>query len=111
MSEVFLALDAAERPGFVRGLHTLADFLEAHPHLPVPRGPALSLYTQPGSDVLVRCAVEHVAACLGVPPVHEAGIYRAARWFGPLTFEAVAISTRVRDEQAARASYEHAIRL
>lgn len=75
--------DTAARAAFIAGFRALAEFIEAHPALPVPRfsvHDGLTIYPV-GSDADKRATVERVAQVLQVAP-NEYGLYEAARQFG-----------------------------
>jgi hypothetical protein len=75
--------DAAVRAVFITGFRALADFLEAHPDLPVPRfsvHDGLTVYPA-GCDADKRAEVDRVAVVLdAIPDGH--GLYQACRRFG-----------------------------
>lgn len=83
------ATDPLLRAEFVAGLRALADFLAAHDGLPVPEYEFdVSVYAQ-GTDEAKRAEVDRIARGLGVQPAHQAGLYRAVKNFGPVTYQAV----------------------
>jgi hypothetical protein len=85
--------DPAARAEFIAGFRALAEFLEAHPGLPVPRvsvGDGLTIYLS-GSGAEERAEVDRVAGVLGADPGSH-GFYQAARQFGgPVTYRIVAV--------------------
>lgn len=89
------ATPAAQDPRrvYTAGLRALADFLDAHPDLPLPFRPTLLQWSTDARD-----EVDGVAAMLGVdagPYLGDAGIWAAKRCFGPVAYLAVAVD---RDE-------------
>lgn len=81
--------DPQARAAFVDGLRALADFLAAHGGLPVPQCETDVTFYPDGSDDDKRAEVDRLAASLGVRPACQAGLYRAVRSFGPVTYQAV----------------------
>jgi hypothetical protein len=82
--------DPKARAVFADGLRALADFLSAHGDLPVPSPTSeVSVYPD-GTDNAKKAEIERIARCLGVAPVGRLGLYRAARNFGPVVYQAVA---------------------
>jgi hypothetical protein len=100
-------LAAADRAAWVAGLRDLADFLAAHPDLPVPRvycTDVINVFPEGGTDAERRAGVDRAAGVLGVPAADtHGGHYRAARSFGPIAYALVMIP---RDDQAADAAAE-----
>jgi hypothetical protein len=85
----------------IAGLHALADFLQAHPDLPVNCWAQISYSVTAGgalgeddSDTAKRAEVDRVAEILGVSPHTEADgeHYIAVKRFGPVTYQAAAIT-------------------
>lgn len=85
--------DPAARSAFIAGFRALADFLEAHPALPVPRYSlfdGLNLYPS-GSDADKRAEVDRIAKVLDVVP-EDRGNYKASRMFsGPVAYRIIAV--------------------
>ncbi len=85
--------DPAARAAFVAGFRALAEFLDAHPGLPVPRyslSDGLTVYAD-GSDADKRAEVDRVALILGAASAGRR-YYQAARQFrGPVTYRIVAV--------------------
>jgi hypothetical protein len=86
---------AADRAVWVAGLRGLADFLAAHPDVPVPPAyhtQSFHVFPDGESDAERRAEIDRVAAALGVPAAESgAGHYRAALSFGPAEYLAVAL--------------------
>ena len=87
--------DTATRQAFITGLRDLADYLAAHPAIPVPEhGTEILLHAASTDDG--GCAqVDRFARQLGVPVENSLaydGHYRAARSFGPVGYQMTAIS-------------------
>jgi hypothetical protein len=105
---------AAERAAFIAGLRGLADFLAAHPGVPVPPGyheTTILVFPDGDSDAERQAGVDQAAAVLGVPAAdpRSCGYYSAARSFGPVIYEALAISDARRADHDAQTSYYGAV--
>ena len=90
-----LIIGSDPRWAFITGLRDLADYLAAHPAVPVPEyGTEILLHAASTDDC--GCAqVDRFARQLGVPVENSLaydGHYRAARSFGPVGYRMVAIS-------------------
>jgi hypothetical protein len=96
---------AADRAAWVAGLRDLADFLAAHPDVPVPPAyhtQSIHVFPDGASDAGRRAEIDRVAAALGVPAAESgAGHYRAARSFGPAEYLAVALPKADQAEDSA----------
>ena len=102
---------AAERAAFIAGLRGLADFLAAHPGVPVPPGyheTTILVFPDGDSDAERRAGVDRAAAVLGVRAAGT-GHYGAERGFGPVTYKALAISSAHRADYDAQMSYYGAV--
>lgn len=106
------------RAEFIAGLRALADFLAAHPDLPVPRCPELTVHTGLDGvggrlpDEQARAEVDRVAAVLGVPAAAadcDDSHYSARRMFGPVEYGAIAIRSEHMRRHAAYTSYSGAV--
>ncbi|TDB86447.1 hypothetical protein E1264_17770 [Actinomadura sp. KC216] len=99
-----------DRAAFVAGLRELTEFLEAHPDLPLPR-PDLSFSVREGDDADERAEVDRIAEILGAEPEETAdgGHYTVARSFGPVTYEAVAITSACMARYRALMTYGDAV--
>ena len=86
--------DPKARASFIGDLRALADFLDRHPAIPVPRyGGYLSLHAA-STDDGGRDQVNHVACLLGATIIDDTasgGHYRAERAFGQITYSVVSI--------------------
>ena len=90
-----LTTDTATRQAFITGLRDLADYLDRHPAVPVPKyGTEIYLCANSVDDG--GCAqVNHFARQLGVTVENSLarnGHYEAARSFGPVGYRITAIS-------------------
>jgi hypothetical protein len=85
--------DPKARAEVTAGLRALADYLEAHPGLPVPQVSicaGLTAYPA-GTDTDKRAEVDRIAAILGVI-TDDFGVYQAERRFGgPVAYRVVAV--------------------
>jgi hypothetical protein len=86
------ATDPQVRAAFVDGLRALADFLASHSDVPVPPPRSEVTAYLDGTDDTKNAEVERIARCLDVPLTGRRGLYRAVRSFGPVTYQAIAIS-------------------
>src|SRR5580704_2895370 len=85
--------DPETRAAVTAGLRALAEFLDAHPTLPVPRfSPFAGLTVYPaGTQEDKRAEIDRIAGVLQVS-TEEYGIYQAERRFGGLVaYRAVAV--------------------
>jgi hypothetical protein len=109
MTDQTIPGDLLHRAKVISGLRQLADWLDAHPGVPVsPYGWDLSIYPQHDDDTARAAEVDRIAAILGVTVTDQTptgGHYTAARSFGLITYEAVYIPRRRRDACAALMSY------
>lgn len=85
------------RDDLINGLRELADFLQAHPSLPVSKYGVAKVSYHVGLDIAddddARNEVDRIAAELGVTPVLRASgtQYLADKIFGGITYRAIAI--------------------
>ena len=109
MTDQTIPGDLLHRAKVISGLRQLADWLDAHPGVPVcPFGWDLSTYPQHADDANRAAEVDRIAAILGVTVTDQTGQgghYIAARSFGLITYEAVYIPRRRRDACNALMSY------
>jgi hypothetical protein len=93
MSDPTSITDFEARAAVTAGLRALAEFLDAHPGLPVPRfsiSAGLTVYPA-GSQEHKRAEVDRIADVLQVT-AEEFGVYQAERRFGgPVAYRAVAV--------------------
>ena len=109
MTDQLIPGDLLYRAKVIGGLRQLADYLDAHPGVPVcPFGWDLSIYPQYADDADRAAEVDRIAAILGVDVTDQTGQgghYIASRSFGLITYEAVHIPRRHRDASKALMSY------
>ena len=103
-----LIIGSSPRWDFITGLRDLADYLAAHPAVPVPEhGTEILLHAASTDDG--GCAqVDRFARQLGVSVENElaySGHYRAARCFGPVGYRMTAISDAAMARHHAHESY------
>jgi hypothetical protein len=103
-----LIIGTGPRWAFIIGLRDLADYLAAHPAVPVP---------EHGTDIIVHAAstddggcaqVDRFACQLGVPVENDLacdGHYGAARSVGPVGYPMTAISDAAMARHHAHGSY------
>ena len=111
--------DFIERTQVITGLRKLADFLAAHPEVPVPSyGWTVSSFpTRRISDEEQRAEIDRLAAILqpcGGKRIDETsmgGHDRAEITFGRVTYEMVHIPKRWRDLHEAQLSYRDNVTL
>ena len=100
--------DPVTRQAFITGLRDLADYLDQHPTVPVPRY-GTEIYLSASSTDDGGCAqVDRYARQLGVTPpktISYSGHYEAARRFGPVGYRMIAISDRAMACYRAADSY------
>ena len=86
---------AADRAVLVAGLRDLADFLAAHPDVPVPPAyheETIHQFPDGDTDAERRAGVDRAADAMGVPAAEtRGGHYKATARFGPLAYEVVAL--------------------
>ena len=99
------------RAAFIAGLLDLARFLQAHPELPVQRyGQEISLHTSydlphDGTWDGQLAALKEFAAAAGAELSDRNGYHYASRSFGPITYQACAISPEAQARYDASATY------
>jgi hypothetical protein len=113
MTDQLIPGDLLHRAKVISGLRQLADWLDAHPGVPVcPFGWDLSIYPQHADDAARAAEVDRIAAILGVEVTDETqhgGHYIASRSFGLITYEAVYIPRTRRAASAALMSYRDCV--
>lgn len=103
------------RARLIADLHGLADFLEKHPEIPVPKYGPVSVRVHPLYDTDATneaeaiAEVERIAALLGVTPRVEYGQHVACVDFGAVAYEAILVTRAARDRRAAQDSYRECI--
>lgn len=82
-----------DRAAYVAGLRELADVIESTPDLPVPTITSATFHPS-GDDAQARAEVDRVAEILGTTPEFRTvgDHYVAERTFGPVRYQAVAIT-------------------
>ena len=100
--------DPGIRQAFITGLRALADYLDRHPAVPVPRY-GTEVYLSAASTDDGGCAqVAQFARQLGITPptaISYSGHYEAARSFGPVSYRMIAISDAAMARCLATDSY------
>src|SRR5262249_51323911 len=103
--------DNRHRHRLITGLRALADWLEANPVAPVPRGADLYVFPR-GTDDAKCTEVDRFAALFGAEidtgSLHE-GHYAMRRRFGPVTYSITAISAENHARYRAAATYADAV--
>lgn len=99
-----------KRAEFTTGLRALADFLDTHPDLPLPRGTEVSPFLN-GTDEEDRAEVDRIARILGEQPrTTLGGHYRVTRRFvGGVAYDATAIPEQQMQDWEALTSYRGAV--
>ncbi|GIH79813.1 hypothetical protein [Planobispora longispora] len=101
----------ARRNRLIADLRGLAEFLERHPEVPVPRygSVRMSVYPLYDTDATTEAEaiieVARIATLLGVPLRVEHGHHVARADFGTVCYEAILITQAARDRRAAQDSY------
>ena len=106
--------DLLTRGKVITGLRQLADYLDAHPAIPVGTyGWDLNIYPDRGDgDGAARAEVDRIAALLGVQvrdDTGRGGHYTAARTFGLICYRAVHIPQTRMAEHEALMSYSDCV--
>ena len=104
--------DPGTRQALITGLRDLADYLDQHPAVPVPRYGTEIYLTASSTDDGGCAQVAQFARQLGVPvpkDISYSGHYEAARQFGPVGYRMVAISDDAMARHYACASYSGAV--
>jgi hypothetical protein len=100
--------DPGTRRAFITGLRDLADYLDQHPAVPVPRY-GTEVYLSASSTDDGGCAqVRQFARQLGITPpetISYSGHYEAARRFGLVGYRMIAISAAAMARHRAAGSY------
>jgi len=104
--------DPGTRQALISGLRELAEFLDSHPAVPVPRY-GTEIYLSAASTDDGGCAqVAQFARQLGIPVpegISYSGHYEAVRSFGPVGYRMLAISTAAMAQHYAWASYSGSV--
>lgn len=96
------------RAAFIAGLRELASYLEEHPAVPVPPiGLRVTICAIADTDEAERAQVDAFAAAAGAEIARDGsdGYYTASRVFGPIEYEATAITEARMAQYAAEQSY------
>jgi hypothetical protein len=98
MTDQHIPGDLLHRTKVITGLRRLADWLDAHPDVPVPPfGWDLNVYTRTDDDAASRAEVDRIAAILGADVADDTawgGHYRTERSFGLVSYGAVHVPAR-----------------
>jgi hypothetical protein len=90
--------NTATRTQITTGLRTLADYLDAHPDIPLaPYGWDLLVSTHTNDDTEGKAEIDRIAAILGVhveDDTADDGHYTVVRAFGPIAYRAFHIPAR-----------------
>jgi hypothetical protein len=94
-----------QRARFINGLRDLALFLDTHLGFPVPPyGDTIHIFPDGLTDAERCTGVDRLAEIMGTTAEDKNGHYIASAQFGPVTYQAVAISDAARAEHRARES-------
>ena len=100
--------DPGIRQAFITGLRALADYLDQHPAVPVPRYGTEVHLSAASTDDGGCTQVDQFARQLGITPpqaVSYSGHYEAVRSFGPVGYRMIAISAAAMARYLAADSY------
>jgi len=104
--------DPGAQGKFIRSLRELADYLDQHPSIPVPKFGATVLLHASAAENGGRAQVDHIARLLGADIIDDTldgGHYSAIRAFGVITYEAVAITENYSAAHHALMSYSGSV--
>jgi hypothetical protein len=91
-----------ERARIIAGLRDLAEFLDKHPSVPVPRRTDMLVFPPVGTDAQMFAEIDAIADQIGATASDAdspAGHYSAYRDFGPVQYRAIAIPRNARDNE------------
>jgi len=94
--------NSEERAGLIAGLRDLAEFLDKHPSVPVPRRTDVLVFPPAGTDAQMFAEINAIAGQIGATASDAdspAGHYSAYRDFGPVQYRAIAIPHSARDNE------------
>lgn len=95
------------------GLRQLADYLDAHPDLPVALfGWDLLVGADGDNDAAKKAELDRIAAVLGVQindKFADTGHYSAVRSFGPISYHAYHVTTHAKAAYQAYMTYADAV--
>jgi hypothetical protein len=100
--------DQERRPRVIRGLRELAALLESCLDIPAPYALDVLVFPPDGTDADICAEVDRIAALLGVAvqdATAQRAHYTASKRFGPVSYRAVAIPSRIRAYHNARNFY------
>lgn len=99
-----------DRAEFTAALRELADFIDAHPDLPLPHFANIVVHPA-GTDEEERAEVDRIAGIIDRQPLTSpTGHYRVERDFGGrVAYTAVAIPAATMAQHAALMSYDSAV--
>lgn len=100
-----------DRAAIITGLRDLADFLDAHPDIPITGCVPLYHFAHQRTDADQRAEIEQIAARLGSPVEAQTpyGHYVTTISFGPIQYRAMAITAAARARHDADDSYRGCI--
>ena len=104
----YYTTDPGARDRFIRALRELADYLDKHPAIPVPKHGATILLHAATADDGGRAQVNRIAGLMDTAvndDTARGGHYWAVRNFGPLGYEVVAITAAYQARYDADSSY------
>lgn len=103
------------RTRVIADLRSLADYLETHPQVPVPRLGYVRMSVHPlydtdaATEAEAIAEVERVAALLHIPITVENGHHVATMEFGTVSYDLTVVTDEAHVRSQARRSYENAI--
>jgi hypothetical protein len=100
--------DPGAKGRFIRSLRELADYLDRHPAIPVPKHGACLIMHASSAEDGGRAQVDRIAGLMNTEVYDETahgGHYWAVRNFGPIGYEVVAIPDVAMARHHAEASY------
>ena len=84
--------DSTERAALINGFHSLADYLESNPEVPVSGYSTVYAFPPNGGWAEMCAEIDAIAGRLGATACETGGgHYVATRSFGPVEYRAVAI--------------------
>ena len=105
-------MTADPRAAFISGLRDLADWFEANPDVPTGRYPYLAYtYFPEGDDDAELAEVARVAALIGedIQTNAKADRHFVEKQFGPVAYQALAISANAMARHEAASTYHGAV--
>jgi hypothetical protein len=93
--------DSAVRSALISGLRELADYMESNPEVPAPAYPVVHTFPVARDWPQMCTEIDATAAQLGViAHLTGGGHYVAARFFGPVEYQAAAIPRKSDNERS-----------